>query len=338
MLACCEWIDDFSGPSGCRILELTSSMAAQSSVPRNVHFRHTARLINALIAAQKPYQLLLFPNDAWQDLKCLVLRCRLGRKILDAVLARRQARFEMTGTTLKAVKWKWKLREMYPDSRRTHRNQPKETALLCWTMQPQFLQATSRCLEGLKFLTHQNVSTDKVPTWEKHLRTAQYSFMDAEVRKMLRKDTPQGVRRRSNFVIGGGGVVDVEQFAIINSLEEWHGNDWITWINILGFKKCSGAEFSRIFFCPSRGFRTVSLWKSASSHLYRNLVAVYFDNFGRTKRQENGCNILYLARCYQQGVLEVQAVTFFPAIADKVIIQGPQWAPPLGGGLGSSCD
>ena len=32
---------------------------------RNVHFRHTARLINALIAAQKPYQLLLFPNDAW---------------------------------------------------------------------------------------------------------------------------------------------------------------------------------------------------------------------------------------------------------------------------------
>ena len=87
MLACCEWIDDFSGPSGCRILELTSSMAAQSSVPRNVHFRHTARLINALIAAQKPYQLLLFPNDAWQDLKCLVLRCRLGRKILDAVLA-----------------------------------------------------------------------------------------------------------------------------------------------------------------------------------------------------------------------------------------------------------
>ncbi len=51
------------------------------------------------------------------------------------------------------------------------------------------------------------------------------------------------------------------------------------------------------------------------------------------------CNILYLARCYQQGVLKVQADTFFPAIADKVIIQGPQWAPPLGGsGLGSSCD
>lgn len=29
----------------------------------NVHFRHTARLINSLIAAQIPYQLLLFPNE-----------------------------------------------------------------------------------------------------------------------------------------------------------------------------------------------------------------------------------------------------------------------------------
>ena len=34
---------------------------------RNVHFRHTARLINALIAAQKNYELLLFPNDAWMS-------------------------------------------------------------------------------------------------------------------------------------------------------------------------------------------------------------------------------------------------------------------------------
>jgi len=32
-------------------------------IDENVHFRHTARLINALIAAQKPYQLLLFPNE-----------------------------------------------------------------------------------------------------------------------------------------------------------------------------------------------------------------------------------------------------------------------------------
>eukprot|EP00927_Polykrikos_kofoidii_P030705 TRINITY_DN26433_c0_g1_i1.p1 TRINITY_DN26433_c0_g1~~TRINITY_DN26433_c0_g1_i1.p1 ORF type:complete len:860 (-),score=124.28 TRINITY_DN26433_c0_g1_i1:70-2523(-) len=32
-------------------------------IDENVHFRHTARLINALIAERKPYQLLLFPNE-----------------------------------------------------------------------------------------------------------------------------------------------------------------------------------------------------------------------------------------------------------------------------------
>eukprot|EP00931_Biecheleriopsis_adriatica_P008359 TRINITY_DN109561_c0_g1_i1.p1 TRINITY_DN109561_c0_g1~~TRINITY_DN109561_c0_g1_i1.p1 ORF type:complete len:857 (+),score=180.08 TRINITY_DN109561_c0_g1_i1:43-2613(+) len=32
-------------------------------IDENVHFRHTARLINALIAAQKPYELMLFPNE-----------------------------------------------------------------------------------------------------------------------------------------------------------------------------------------------------------------------------------------------------------------------------------
>jgi dipeptidyl-peptidase-4 len=31
-------------------------------VDENVHFRHTARLINALIAARQPYDLLLFPD------------------------------------------------------------------------------------------------------------------------------------------------------------------------------------------------------------------------------------------------------------------------------------
>jgi dipeptidyl-peptidase-4 len=29
----------------------------------NVHFRHTARLINALTRARKPYELLLFPDE-----------------------------------------------------------------------------------------------------------------------------------------------------------------------------------------------------------------------------------------------------------------------------------
>ncbi len=32
-------------------------------IDENVHFRHTARLINALIKAQKPYDLLLFPDE-----------------------------------------------------------------------------------------------------------------------------------------------------------------------------------------------------------------------------------------------------------------------------------
>lgn len=32
-------------------------------IDENVHFRHTARLINALIAAGKPYELLLFPDE-----------------------------------------------------------------------------------------------------------------------------------------------------------------------------------------------------------------------------------------------------------------------------------
>ena len=32
-------------------------------IDENVHFRHTARLINALIAARKPYDLMLFPDE-----------------------------------------------------------------------------------------------------------------------------------------------------------------------------------------------------------------------------------------------------------------------------------
>lgn len=32
-------------------------------IDENVHFRHTARLINALIRARKPYDLMLFPDE-----------------------------------------------------------------------------------------------------------------------------------------------------------------------------------------------------------------------------------------------------------------------------------
>ena len=38
-------------------------MLVHGLIDENVHFRHTARLINALIQARKPYDLLLFPDE-----------------------------------------------------------------------------------------------------------------------------------------------------------------------------------------------------------------------------------------------------------------------------------
>ena len=38
-------------------------MLVHGLIDENVHFRHTARLINALIAAKKKYELLLFPDE-----------------------------------------------------------------------------------------------------------------------------------------------------------------------------------------------------------------------------------------------------------------------------------
>ena len=32
-------------------------------IDENVHFRHSARLINALIRARKPYELIVFPDE-----------------------------------------------------------------------------------------------------------------------------------------------------------------------------------------------------------------------------------------------------------------------------------
>jgi dipeptidyl-peptidase-4 len=32
-------------------------------IDENVHFRHTARLINHLMAERKPYEILLFPDE-----------------------------------------------------------------------------------------------------------------------------------------------------------------------------------------------------------------------------------------------------------------------------------
>jgi dipeptidyl-peptidase 4 len=38
-------------------------MLVHGLIDENVHFRHTARLINALIAARKRYELVLFPCE-----------------------------------------------------------------------------------------------------------------------------------------------------------------------------------------------------------------------------------------------------------------------------------
>jgi dipeptidyl-peptidase 4 len=40
-----------------------SLMLVHGLIDENVHFRHTARLINALIHARKPYELLVFPDE-----------------------------------------------------------------------------------------------------------------------------------------------------------------------------------------------------------------------------------------------------------------------------------
>ena len=38
-------------------------MIVHGLIDENVHFRHSARLINALIRANKPYELVLFPDE-----------------------------------------------------------------------------------------------------------------------------------------------------------------------------------------------------------------------------------------------------------------------------------
>ena len=40
-----------------------SLLIVHGLIDENVHFRHSARLINALIKAQKHYELLLFPDE-----------------------------------------------------------------------------------------------------------------------------------------------------------------------------------------------------------------------------------------------------------------------------------
>ena len=51
-----------------------SLMLVHGLIDENVHFRHTARLINALITARKGYELILFPDER-----------HLPRKLADRV-------------------------------------------------------------------------------------------------------------------------------------------------------------------------------------------------------------------------------------------------------------
>ncbi len=53
-------------------------------IDENVHFRHTARLINALIQARKPYELLLFPDERHMPRR-LEDRVHMEQQILDFI-------------------------------------------------------------------------------------------------------------------------------------------------------------------------------------------------------------------------------------------------------------
>jgi len=56
-------------------------MLVHGLIDENVHFRHTARLINALIEARKTYSLLLFPDER-----------HMPRKLADRVFMEEQIR------------------------------------------------------------------------------------------------------------------------------------------------------------------------------------------------------------------------------------------------------
>lgn len=108
----------------------------------------------------------------------------------------------------------------------------------------------SKVLDALKSISQYTVSA--YTCGQLNIVWYFHGFMDAEVCKMLRKDTPQGVRRRSSFVIG---VVTVElltwsnlQLSILwkNDMGMTEFDESISIcsclgcnLNYLGFKKCS---------------------------------------------------------------------------------------------------
>lgn len=60
-------------------------MLVHGLIDENVHFRHTARLINALIRARKPYDLLLFPDERHMP-RALADRIYMEERIRDYFL------------------------------------------------------------------------------------------------------------------------------------------------------------------------------------------------------------------------------------------------------------
>jgi dipeptidyl-peptidase-4 len=78
-----------SNPQGYQVSSVVNHVAdlqgrlllVHGLIDENVHFRHTARLINALIAARKPYDLLLFPDER-----------HMPRKLADRVFMEEQVR------------------------------------------------------------------------------------------------------------------------------------------------------------------------------------------------------------------------------------------------------
>ena len=59
-------------------------MLVHGLIDENVHFRHTARLINGLIAARKDYELLLFPNERHSP-RALGDRVYMEQRIFDFI-------------------------------------------------------------------------------------------------------------------------------------------------------------------------------------------------------------------------------------------------------------
>lgn len=69
-----------------RMLDSQKLLLIHGLIDENVHFRHTARLINALIAARKHYDLLLFPNERHSPRR-LEDRIYMEQRIAEYVLA-----------------------------------------------------------------------------------------------------------------------------------------------------------------------------------------------------------------------------------------------------------